>query len=352
MADEDRDERTESPTARRLGEALSEGRIARSTDLVAAAGLLGGLLTLQHLGGSLLERLRWMLAAIGEPTGADADELLPWIVRVLSAAAAPLLQLMGMMVAIALLVGLLQTGGRLAPSRLQPHLNGLNPLNGLKRLGSTEALQRLGMGLVKLALVGTLAYATFTGQLPRLLCAGEVAFPAMLGLSFELIYNLALKIIAMLFLLALIDYTLERWRWWTSLKMTKQEVKDELKQMDGDPKIKLRRRQAHARLVMQRMRMDVPKADVVVSNPTHYAVALKYDEKAMAAPRVVAKGQDYMALQIRLIAQQAGVPIVQRPPLARALYAAVDVGQEVPQKFYRAIAEVLAYVYQLTRRVG
>jgi flagellar biosynthetic protein FlhB len=145
---------------------------------------------------------------------------------------------------------------------------------------------------------------------------------------------------------------LARWRLERQLRMTKQEVRDELKKMEGDPLVKQRRRQIQRRLMIQRIRNEVPKADVVVTNPTEYAVALKYDEATMQAPRVVAKGVDLLALRIREIAQASGVPIVQRPPLARALYASVDVGKDIPPAFYRAVAEVLAYVYQLARRAG
>ncbi|HRS26653.1 MAG TPA: EscU/YscU/HrcU family type III secretion system export apparatus switch protein, partial [Phycisphaerae bacterium] len=170
-------------------------------------------------------------------------------------------------------------------------------------------------------------------------------------MSAALLYKLALRLGLTLLVLALLDYWYQRWNWWRRLKMTKQEVRDELKRMEGDPQMRHRRRQLQMRLALQRVGIDVPKADVVVTNPTEYAVALKYDEATMTAPRVMAKGKDLLAARIRQVAQQHRIPIVQRPPLARALYAAVEVGQEVPPAYYRAVAEVLAYVYRITGKL-
>jgi flagellar biosynthetic protein FlhB len=150
--------------------------------------------------------------------------------------------------------------------------------------------------------------------------------------------------------LAIIDYAWQRWKHEQDLKMTKQEIKEEFRRMEGDPMLKQRRRQVQQQLAQQRMRYDVPKADVIITNPTELAIAIKYDADAMAAPRVVAKGQGYMAAMIRQIAAEHGVPIVERKPLARALYKTVEVGQEIPREFYKAIAEVLAYVYEITQR--
>jgi flagellar biosynthetic protein FlhB len=155
-----------------------------------------------------------------------------------------------------------------------------------------------------------------------------------------------------LLVLGIADYLWQRCKLERQLRMTKQEVREELKRMEGDPLLKQRRRQIQTRLAMQRVQREVPRADVVVTNPTEYAIALRYDEATMGAPRVTAKGRDLLAERIRQLARQHGVPVVERPPLARALYAAVEVGHEVPPAFYRAVAEVLAFVYQLSRRAG
>jgi flagellar biosynthetic protein FlhB len=163
-----------------------------------------------------------------------------------------------------------------------------------------------------------------------------------------MIFSIGIRVGVLLLLLAAIDYIYQRFRVERMLRMTKSEVKDEMRSMEGDPMMKQRRRQIAVQRAMQRLKKDVPKADVVVTNPTHYAVALEYDQAKMRAPKVVAKGVDFMAERIRVLAAEAGVPIIQRPPLARAIYRMVDVGQEIPEEFYAAVAEILAYVYELS----
>ena len=163
-------------------------------------------------------------------------------------------------------------------------------------------------------------------------------------------FELGIKLAAALIILALLDYAWQRYKHERDLRMTKEEVKDEMRSMEGDPNIKRRRRQVQLQIAMQRLQKDVPTADVVVTNPTHIAVAVRYDTETMIAPRVVAKGADYMALRIRQIASEFGIPIVEKKPLARALYESVEPGDYIPERFYRAIAEILAYVYELTGR--
>lgn len=166
----------------------------------------------------------------------------------------------------------------------------------------------------------------------------------------QILYNVALRIILALLVLGVLDYLYQRWEYAKSLRMTKKELKDEYKQLEGDPQIKSRIKQRQRQLAMRRMMQDVPKADVVITNPTHYAVALRYDAATMAAPQVVAKGEGYLAARIREIAEENKVPLVENPPLARAIYKAVDVGGFIPAELYQAVAEVLAFVYRLQRR--
>ncbi len=352
MALDDGGERTEQPTARRLEEAREEGRIARSADLNAAIVLLGGLVLFKIFGSDLLDSLLRLVLAIGGAgalSGADLTNHTLQLGRLAAQALAPLLILL---MVVALVGTALQSGVPISFTRLRPRLDHLNPLNGIRRLCSLESVVRLGMGLLKMAAVGLVAYVTLSGQVDALLGLGLLEPLAALGAAGDLLYRLTLRMGVALLILALLDYLYQRWNWWRRLKMTKQEVRDELKRMDGDPHIKSRRRQLQLKLALQRIHLDVPKADVVVTNPTEFAVALKYDEAEMAAPRVVAKGKDFLALRIRQVAAQHGVPIVERPPLARALYAAVEVGQDVPPAFYRAVAEVLAYVYRLTGKAA
>ena len=175
----------------------------------------------------------------------------------------------------------------------------------------------------------------------------QVVGCAQLALMAQILYEIGLILAVVIFVLALIDYVWQRWRHEQDIKMTKEEVKEELRRMEGDPVIKQRRRKMQLAAALMHIRKNVPKADVIVTNPTELAIAIKYDADAMVAPRVIAKGRDYLAAKIRQIAVQHGVPIVERKPLAQALFKTVEVGQEVPEQFYKAIAEILAYVYEL-----
>jgi flagellar biosynthetic protein FlhB len=203
------------------------------------------------------------------------------------------------------------------------------------------------MSLLKLSLVGLMAYSAIHGRMAQIALSQELTFAQIFTLACDVIFNIAVRIGILLFILALIDYAWQRYHMEQSLKMTKDEVKDEMKSMEGDPKLKARRRQIAMARLREALKRDVPTADVVVTNPTEFAVALRYDPDTMAAPKVVAKGQGYIAARIREIAIANGIPILERKPLARALYKLCAVGQEVPEQYFSAIAEILAYVYEL-----
>ncbi|HMQ14998.1 MAG TPA: flagellar biosynthesis protein FlhB [Phycisphaerae bacterium] len=348
MAD-DAGERTEQPTPRRRQEAREKGNIPRSIDLTGAAALLGGLLLLAALGRGMFERLLSLTRGIERASDVRLDGLASWLGETGRMAAALVLPFLLLILVLSLVVGLAQTGGAFVWKRLTPKLDALNPANGVKRLFSMDAVQRLGLGLVKIALVGVIAWHTLWEHLPHLLGATGISPMGVLYVGADATWTLALRLGLVLLIVGVIDLLIQRWKVERSLRMTRQEVRDEMKNMDGDPLLKQRRRQLQARLAMQRLQVDVPRASVVVTNPTEYAVALRYDEETMSAPRVVAKGRDWLALRIRLIAEQNHVPVVERPPLARALYASLDVGQEVSPQFYRAVAEVLAFVQRLRR---
>jgi flagellar biosynthesis protein FlhB len=245
-----------------------------------------------------------------------------------------------------------QVGFFFSFQRIQPQISGLNPFKGINKiLGSRDSLVHMAMNIVKLVLVGFVAYSAVYNKLPLILSAQQLTFLQIFGLGAGIVYAIGLRIGVVLLILAFIDYAYQRWTTEQKLKMSKQENKEEMRRMEGDPQIKSRRRQIAMQRVMKSIRKDVPTADVIVTNPTHFAVALKYDPDRMNAPRVVAKGTDYLALQIRNIAIEAGIPILERPPLARALYRLCDVGQEIPEQFYSTVAEILAYVYELSGRM-
>jgi flagellar biosynthetic protein FlhB len=264
----------------------------------------------------------------------------PHVVKILA-------PLMLVMAATAILVTGIQVGFRVSFKPLTPNLAKLNPLKGLGRLFGGQNWMQMAMNLVKMVLVGMLAWVTFRDQLPLIVGLAEMDFPQNFLVGAGIIYEMAWRMAVALFILACLDWMWQRWHFEKDIRMSKQDIKDESKRMEGDQQIKGKRRQMARKMIIQRIHRDVPKADVVVTNPTELAIALKYDADAMGAPRVVAKGAGFLAARIRQIALQNGVPLVERKPLAQALYKTVEVGQEVPAEFYQAIAEILAYVYEL-----
>ncbi len=351
---DDKDAKTEAPTPRRRQEARSSGQVAKSSDLAAGVLLVGALIALRFLGPDIWSRMldiyRHALSAGG---ATDADQLIP----LATASAIELVKMvapfMALMALIALLVVYAQVGLLWTLKPLTPSLRKLNPITGLGRLVSPRSLVLLLLNLAKLALVVAVLYPMFKSLADEIVYALALDHVAIFGLAAHLTFRVGITLAVLLTILALFDYAYQRYRHEKDLRMTKEEVKDELRSMEGDPVVKRRRREVQMQLAMQRLRKTVPEADVVVTNPTHVAVALRYDSATMAAPKVTAKGADQVAIRIRQLAAAAGVPILERPPLARALHESVEVGQEIPERFYQAVAEILAYVYEMTgRRIG
>lgn len=352
---EDFGDKTEAPTPRRLQEAREQGNIARSPDLTAAVLLLGTILLLSSYGPGLMTALKTIIVELLSPRSltdlspAGVAQAMLRSILVAGAAMAPLL--IGM-VLIAILVNVAQVGLFLSGKRLQPNLAGLNPIKGFGKLfGGGPSYVKLCMSLLKLLLVTVVAYSAVHERLAQIVSAQQLTFIQGFGLGAQVVYAIGIRIGLVLLLLAILDYAYQRYHLNRELKMTKQEVKEEMRRMDGDPVIKQRRRQIAQHMAMQRLKKTVPTADVVVTNPTEFAVALQYDSAKMHAPRVVAKGQGHMAMRIRQLAIEHGIPILERKPLARALHKLVEVGQEIPEEFYSAVAEILAYVYELTGKV-
>lgn len=354
MADE-AGEKTEAPTPKRRAEAREQGNIARSTDLTAAVLIIASMMLLKHYGTNLINTLRLFLEQMLSP-GSLADTepssvLIDFARAVMMVGLSLAPMLIGLMI-IAVLCNLLQVGLFFNTKRLQPNLAGLNPIKGWKKLfGGGRGPVAFGMSIAKLVLVAFCAYSAVHSKLAMIILAQQLSFMQIFGLGAQVIYDIAIRIGVVLFVLALIDYVYQRYSIEKQLKMTKQEVKEEMRRMEGDPHIKSRRRQIAMQIATKRLQKDVPTADVVVTNPTHFAIALKYDSKTMHAPRVVAKGADLMAQRIREIAAANGIPILERKPLARALFKMCDVGDEIPEEYYSTVAEILAYVYELTGKM-
>ncbi|OWY72443.1 flagellar biosynthesis protein FlhB [cyanobacterium TDX16] len=346
----DAGDKTEAPTPRRREEARKKGQIARSQDLSSSILLLGGMVCLRWFGPRLIESLTGSLRHYMEMSDAREAMHIDVVPMTLSLAAGVIGAAGPIMVGLLLLSvasHLVQVGFVMTTDPLTPNLNKLNPVNGFQRLLSMRTIVQLAMNMLKLTFVGLVGYVIIAERIGKVFLAMEVGGWAQLALMAQILYEIGLILAVVLFVLALTDYVWQRWRHEQDIKMTKEEVKEELRRMEGDPIIKQRRRKMQLAAALMHIRKNVPKADVIVTNPTELAIAIKYDAEAMVAPRVIAKGQDYLAAKIRQIAVQHGIPIVERKPLAQALFKTVEVGQEVPEQFYKAIAEILAYVYEL-----
>lgn len=347
---ENGEERTEAPSAKRLQDAREKGDVPRSRELATAAMLLAGSGGLLALGPAMGERLaavfRHGLALTPERMFAD-HAMTTALGTAWSEALWAILPFAALMV-VAALVPSLAFGGLVWSSQaFTPNFSRINPLSGLKRLLGVQGLAELGKAMAKIGLVGGVAWALFDGVLDQVLTLGDHDLKGAIAGSFALIGWVLLKLSAGLVAIAAADVPLQFWQHRRKLRMTRQELREESKQSDGNPEVKGRIRQLQRAIANRRMMAEVPKADVIVTNPEHFAVALRYDASGMGAPRVVAKGTDLLAAQIRTVANAHRVPLFAAPPLARALYYSTDLDKEIPAGLYLAVAQVLAYVYQL-----
>ncbi|MHC5035518.1 MAG: flagellar biosynthesis protein FlhB [Planctomycetota bacterium] len=345
-------QKTEKPTRRRRERAKQQGMVAQSSEvnnvlvLLAAVGafVLFGAFTFQTMAGQLaghLGRLYGTEVTLGGARGALCSS-----VRTVAKAVLPLMVFTGV---VGLLVSLVQTGITFAPSRLAPNLSTLNPVRGIKHIFSLSALARLLTAVAKLAIIGIVVYLLVKSRLPWFFALMGKSTWGILNVSQRMCLSLALRVIVAMMAVAVLDYAYQRWKYEKQLMMTKTELQEEYKRDEGDPEIKGRQEQVRRARLRSRMMQAVPDADVVVTNPTHVAVALRWDEESMNAPQVVAKGQNWLAQRIKQIAREHHVPVVERRILAHALYEAVEVGMEIPPKLYYAVAEVLAFVMRRKR---
>ncbi|HEX4871014.1 MAG TPA: flagellar biosynthesis protein FlhB [Nevskiaceae bacterium] len=355
MSESSAQDRTERATPKRLQEARERGQLPRSRELAtlvmvaAAVGLLMALgpLALQGLAGGFAAGLRLDPASL---TG--SADLPAALARQLGAALFALLPVFGGLLVAALCAPLLIGGWNWSSEALQPDLGRLSPLKGLGRLFSREALAEVGKGLLKAGLLVGIAVLMLWASLPELLSLGRLTLPQALASALGLLLGALLALCGGLAVIAAVDVPLQLRRHQRELRMTKQEIREEYKQSEGRPEVKARVRRLQQQMANARMMEQVPKADVVLTNPTHYAVALKYQPGKPGAPRVVAKGVDEVALRIREAARRHGVPQLEAPPLARALYRGVALDQEIPPRLYGAVAQVLGWVYRLRLQPG
>ena len=354
MAEQQGQEKTEAPTEKKRRESREEGQVAFSRELPSAALLAGILLTLIATSPLILDAFREMTTQIFREMS-KADELSIGSLYDLSGEIfSTLLPAFAPFAAIIVLVGVLasvlQVGVQITLKAIAPKFNKISPLTGLKRLFSTQSLADFLKSMAKLIIVGIVGYITYMDKITELNGLSVATPEAILEYNFTVVAEVSGKIVLALVAIAIFDYLYQRWHHEKQLMMTKQEVKEETKQTEGDPQLKARIRQIQREMSNARMMQEVPKADALIVNPTHFSVAILYDRDVMEAPEVTAKGTDHMALRMRTVARENSVPILERPELARDLYANVEIGETIPERFYKAIAEILAFVYRLRRR--
>ena len=348
---EDMGEKTESATPKKLADARKRGQVPKSQDINAAVGLGASLIILLVFGsdvGSGLARIvrdALVLDSYGYPLRIDA--LIPTTTNFALSAIILVAPIFALVFLTAYITQLCQVGLLFTTQPLRPKISQLNPVAGLKKLFALRSLVKSGVNILKLVAVMGVSYLIVSKRLPTLVALPRMHALAAMGTIGQIALELAIWLIVLLLLLAFIDLIYQKWQHKKDLKMTKHEVKDERRSMEGDPQIKGKRLRMARAIAMQRIAQNVPRADVVIANPTHFSVAIRYDEETMAAPVVVAKGADFLALRIRQLARFAGVPVIARPPLARALYWGTEVGDAISPAHYEAVAELLAYVYRM-----
>lgn len=350
MAEESFQEKTEQATPKKREESRRKGQVARSQELNSAVVLISALSGLYMLGGILFEDLASFTAQTLSQSHTFTFTILSTKLYMIGwsktffGALGPIMLVIGVS---ALVVSIAQVGFVVNEEALSFKFNRLDPLQGAKRILSKRSLVELVKGILKIAIVGYISYIVISPEMPRITLLADASVGDIFHYLGFMVFKVGLYTALVLLIMAALDYAYQRWENNQSMRMTKQEVKEESKQTEGDPQVRMRIRSLQRENARRRMMDDVPQADVVITNPTHYAIALKYDIDTMAAPKVVAKGKNLIAQKIKEIARENGVPTVENKPLAQALFKAVDVGHDIPEDLYRAVAEILAYVFRL-----
>jgi flagellar biosynthetic protein FlhB len=351
MSESTPEERTELPTDRRMGKLRNEGAIFQSNEINQVISLFIGFyvltLTVPYFFEQFKKVFKSIFISINNPEPLQLENLYAGLLSVLMNFA-PLVFVIAAVIAV--FVGfsvMLQTKWNVKEKWIKFDFAMLNPITGVKRIFSIQGFVNTGKAIAKLVFILPIAYLALKHEAPKMIQLMHTNLWSLLNFVAAEMQEIFWKIMYVLIAISIFDYVWGKFQWFKNNKMTKPEVKDERKSIEGDETTKRRIIAKGLQRIAQRLSQSVPKADVIITNPTHYAVALKYDRGSMKAPTVVAKGKGFMALKIREIAKEAGVPILERKPLARALFASVEVGREIPYELYKAVAEVLAYVFRL-----
>ncbi|TWX54113.1 flagellar biosynthesis protein FlhB [Colwellia hornerae] len=350
MADAGSGEKTEEPTAKKLADARKKGQIARSKDLGTMFVLVGSAVGIMLVGGMLTESLAGIMKrsfSLSREEVMDIHALYNVLRGSVGSLVTPMLWLFSIIMLAAFIGNTMLGGMSFSTEAMAPKASKLSPLAGLKRMFGIKALVELFKSLMKFFVVFIVAYLLLSSLFPEILGLSLELIPLSLEHSVTLLQWMFLALALSVGIIAAIDAPYQTWDHTRQLKMTKQEIKDEMKNSEGSPEIKGRIRRTQYEMSQRKMMQEVPDSDVVITNPTHYAVALKYDVAAGGAPMLVAKGIDEMAMHIRTIAKENNVEIIASPALARSLYYSADANQEIPEELFAAVAQVLAFIFQL-----
>jgi len=351
--EQNQEERTESATPRKKEEARKKGQIALSNDLVSAFMFLIGLFVLKLTFPSVfsqIESLAENTYSNLSPDKLGTDNIRHFGIGVVLTVGKTLAPLALIMIGSALAINYAQVGFFVSFESLTPSFDRIDPIKGFKRFVSKRTFVSLAQSFLKIIIVGYVLYWTIKGEKDRVMNIADMEIKPAISEVVRVTFKMGFRAALFLFIIAILDYAYQRWEYERGLKMTKQEVKDEMKSSEGDPLIKSRIRSIQREMAMKRMMQDVPTANVVITNPTHLAVALKYKKDEDIAPKICAKGQNLIAERIKAIARENYIPIIEDKPLAQALFK-VGLDQEIPGTFYKAVAEILARIYQMNKAV-
>ncbi|MDD3367740.1 MAG: flagellar biosynthesis protein FlhB [Lachnospiraceae bacterium] len=353
-------EKTEEPTGKKLSDARKEGQVAKSREITNVCGLLGLFLILRFGAGRMGKGFMELFASVYDKIPEFVkmyDGFLPegnmftMFRNVLLQMLIMLLPIFIIGFIIAFLTNFIQVKWQVSWKPMQPKFSKMNPINGFKRFFSMNSLVELIKSILKVGLIFYIAYSYLSDKRDMIFLLYDIPLWQAIQLMGDLVWGLGIRICVFYLIIVVMDFAYQKYKFHEDMKMTKQEVKDEMKEQEGDPAVKGKQRAKMQEVSRRRMMQELPKADVVITNPTHYAVAIKYDPEQYDAPYVLAKGSDYLAQKIKEVARENKIEIVENKPLARMLYANVEVGQVVPPELYQTVAEVLAFVYHLQGKV-
>jgi flagellar biosynthetic protein FlhB len=350
MAEESFEEKTEQPTPRKREDTRKKGEVAKSREVPSVAVLLTGLITLTAFGSYMYSQIQTIMkSAFSLLTLRDLSlpDFMVFAERMVSSFILAMIPLLAAIFIAAVFSNIMQVGFMFSAESIKPKFSKLNPIKGFGRLFSKQSFMELFKCLLKLAIVGGIAYWTIRGEMKNVPFLGEMETHSIVAYILLAIFKIFIRCTLAMIFLVVIDYAFQKWEFEKKIKMSKKEVKDELKRTEGDPLIKSRIKSIQMQMARRRMMQAVPEADVVITNPTALAVALKYDSASMGAPQLLAKGSGKIAEKIKELAAKYDIPILENRDLARSVYSLVEIGEEIPPALYQAVAEVLAYIYRL-----